>query len=393
MSIVNLLASLYSNVELTDKRDFNIFEILNLENDEVRLHSRILKYFIEKDIEGFIQSIPTEYWPFNNKPEGNSFLDVLIEVPAYSEHEILGDGRIDLLIRFNHFSIIIENKIYASDQNHQLIKYFKYGQTTGHDFLLIYLTPSGTMPQRQSFEIMDTVTDSGIHNLSVEKSFQLLSYKKNILSWLSRYQKNVKEFSVEHITLSQYIEVLNKICGIMDDKQKERIIGLMSNEAISSKLFYLKHDINTIESKIHDFWKKTAQQSHLAVSNISENTVCYKDGSIMLDIFQKSRNHINFYLEYKTNFHEAAFCGIWFNSSYLSQLQPILTKHKVQITDGFIDKKLIIAYSKESAIQNFINDKSENDIQDIVKEIEAYFMQKSELIREIKQVISCGSSE
>jgi hypothetical protein len=73
-------------------------------------------------------------------------------------------------------------------------------------------------------------------------------------------------------------------------------------------------------------------------------------------------------------------------------LQPILTKYKVQITDGFIDKKLI-TYSKENAIRNFINEESENDIQDIVKEIEAYFIQKSELIREIKQVINCGSPE
>jgi hypothetical protein len=393
MSIVNLLASLYSNVELTDERDFNIFEILNLENDEVRLHSRLLKYFIEKDIEGFKQSIASEYPQYKNILEVSTDHEVLIEVPAYSEHEILRDGRIDILIRFNNFSIIIENKIYAADQNHQLIKYFEYGKKTGHDFLLLYLTPSGTLPQRQSYEIMEPETASGIENLSLEKSFQLLSYKRNILSWLSRYQKNVKEFSVEHITLSQYIEVLNKICGIMDDKQKERIIGLMSNEAISSKLFYLKHDINTIESKIHDFWKKTAQQSHLAVSNTSENTVCVKDGSIMLDIFKKSRNEINFYLEYKTNFHEDAFCGIWFNSSYLSQLQPLLTKYKVQITDGFIDKKLIHAYSKENAIQNFISEKteSENDIHEIVQEIETYFIQKSELIREIKQVISCGS--
>lgn len=392
MSFTELISKLYSNVESKTENNFNIFEILNLEYDEVRLHSRILKYFIEKDPDGFKQSIASEYPQYKNILEVSINPKVLIEVPAYSEHDMLGAGRIDLLIRFNHFSIIIENKIYASDQNHQLIKYFKYGKTTGHDFLLLYLTPTGTMPQRHSFEIMDNATDSGIHNLSVEKSFQLLSYKNNILSWLSRYQKNVKEFSFEHITLSQYIEVLNKICGIMDDKQKERIIGLMSNKVISSKLFSLKHDINTIENKIHDFWKKTAQQSHLAVSNISENTVCFKDESIMLDIFQKSRNQINFYLEYKTNFHEDAFCGIWFNSSYLSQLQPILTKYKVQITDGFIDKKLI-PYSKENAIQNFINEESENDIQDIVKEIETYFIQKSELIREIKQVISCGSPE
>jgi hypothetical protein len=44
----------------------------------------------------------------------------------------------------------------------------------------------------------------------------------------------------------------------------------------------------------------------------------------------------------------------------------------------------LITYSKENAIRNFINEESENDIQDIVKEIEAYFIQKSELIREIK---------
>lgn len=49
-------------------------------------------------------------------------------------------GRIDILIETPKQLIVIENKIYASDQENQLMRYFKYCKSQNKSFRLLYLT-------------------------------------------------------------------------------------------------------------------------------------------------------------------------------------------------------------------------------------------------------------
>jgi hypothetical protein len=60
--LTNQVLSIYKNSVEKTENNFNIFRILQIESDEVRLHSRILKSLIELNIAGFISSIPTNYW-------------------------------------------------------------------------------------------------------------------------------------------------------------------------------------------------------------------------------------------------------------------------------------------------------------------------------------------
>ena len=64
------IAKIYENSTPQLEEEINIFKILNLEYDEVRLHSRILKFLIERDPSGFIESIPKQYWDEIGKPVG-----------------------------------------------------------------------------------------------------------------------------------------------------------------------------------------------------------------------------------------------------------------------------------------------------------------------------------
>ena len=53
-------------------------------------------------------------------------------------------GRIDIILEDGEHAIIIENKIYATDQHHQLLRYNNYGkQRFPKGFKLIYLTLDG----------------------------------------------------------------------------------------------------------------------------------------------------------------------------------------------------------------------------------------------------------
>ena len=54
----NDILEIYNFSDLKSESYFNIFKILQLDYDKVRLHSRILKFFIEEDPIGFINTIP-----------------------------------------------------------------------------------------------------------------------------------------------------------------------------------------------------------------------------------------------------------------------------------------------------------------------------------------------
>ena len=134
------IAKIYEHSTPQLEEEINIFKILNLEYDEVRLHSRILKFLIERDPSGFIESTPKQYWDEIGKPVGR-LLKVDLEKHCSSSEEDIKDGRIDLIVEFEQHLIIIENKILASDQPEQLIKYSKFGESinkTGKKCLLLY---------------------------------------------------------------------------------------------------------------------------------------------------------------------------------------------------------------------------------------------------------------
>jgi hypothetical protein len=381
MNSVESIVKIYGKLESPLRQDdFNIFSILNLEYDEVRLHSRILKRFIENDVDGFVNIIPSKYWINKIKPKENQFEEILIEVPVYSNNENLGDGRIDLLINFKGFSIIIENKIFAKDQENQLVKYHSYGEKFCDDFLLLYLTPLGKSPEDISIRFNDLI----IPSLEINKHFYNISYRYHILNWLNVYRDEKKNNNLENGVLNQYINSLNKICGIMDAQQKERIIELLNDQAVRSGLSLIKSDIQTIENKIHTFWLKVAQHIEEKSPKYFTSSPSIKEGSIMFDIFGMNRGQANFYLEYRPNFEETPFIGIWLNNYYLNKVQDVILRYNISSDRGFLDKMYFNDLFHKDVIVNYINGNEKSDIASIVEKIEKYLSDKTEIIAEIR---------
>ena len=88
-------------------------------------------------------------------------------------------GRIDILCDFGDFGIGIENKPRAGDQDEQLRKYHDYLKKRYNDqFCLIYLTPDGTEPSKESIEPEERDT------LMADGHLLLISYCDFILNWL-----------------------------------------------------------------------------------------------------------------------------------------------------------------------------------------------------------------
>lgn len=265
------ILNLYKGLKSKTKENLNVFKILNLEYDEVRLHSRMLKFFIEQDIDGFLKTIenavPIYSGLLNEKKIGN-FKQVHIEKSVYFLEEEFTDGRIDLLLEFDNFLIIIENKIYAKDQDYQLIKYDKYANSIkGDRYLILYLNPYGKDPSEHAII-------SSSKKLERNKHFHLFSYKEHILKWLEEFE--IKSAELKEI-LDQYKQTVKNICGTMSKEDEKRFEFFTQNETVINELLKDKN-------KLDQFLAYSVENLLSVISCRSSDLWIYKNNTIVNDI-------------------------------------------------------------------------------------------------------------
>jgi len=136
-----------------------------------------------------------------------------------------GKGRVDLYIhsKDKKYSIIIENKIGAKDQESQLYRYWRnliYSNVNNEKWKeskLVYLSPSGEKPSNKSLQIptKDSLGKYYGFPKELEKEIICISYKRNtrtksISDWLDNCLK-MREISKDknprlYYTLEQYKE-------------------------------------------------------------------------------------------------------------------------------------------------------------------------------------------
>lgn len=103
-------------------------------------------------------------------------------------------GRIDILLENRNYIIAIENKIYAVDQENQLIRYYNYIEEKNKEGLVVYLT----LDQRN----MDQYDDRFVN----------LTYKDDIALLLRNSIENNLPKSIKEI-IEQYLRIIEKLAG------------------------------------------------------------------------------------------------------------------------------------------------------------------------------------
>ena len=178
---------------------YNIFDILKLSTSEVRLHSSIIASLLCSDNHGAKNAFLKEFLRIPSLGLDDSFLDcskASVEVEKYiGPRTKTTGGRIDLFLSDGNNSLIIENKIYAYDQENQLLRYHNFKP----DGVLIYLTLFGEEPSKGS-----------IGNLNVEDII-CLSYRDDIIPWLSRCAQLAANLPYVRETINQYINTLKQL--------------------------------------------------------------------------------------------------------------------------------------------------------------------------------------
>ena len=240
--------------------NYNLFSILNIERYELKHSALIANLLDPKGSHGcgdaflrafFEIALKGTAYPFESSTPPNS----------YTEHyigPIAGDtgGRIDILVKSSHYGLIIENKIYAGDQNKQLTRYDNYGRETfGADgYLLVYLTLYGCDASKES-----TATKS-----AEEVGYLRLSYAKDILLWLKECVRLADNKPLVRESLNQYIRTIKQLTyQDMNQEDIQKIIDLAVDHpevvaTLSSKRDAIAEGIR--EKYIFDKLKEYADQ-------------------------------------------------------------------------------------------------------------------------------------
>ena len=136
-------------------------------------------------------------------------------VEVFNEYSI-GNGRIDILIKdAGGHAIIIENKIYASDQQEQLKRYNDYAvkEYGNGKFDILYLTLYGNDASQQS---------------AGDVEYRRISYAREITSWLSDCIEKSASLPLVRETLIQYRNHINQLTNQdMKTNEKQELLNLM----------------------------------------------------------------------------------------------------------------------------------------------------------------------
>jgi hypothetical protein len=206
--------------KLTNER-FNIFSVLRKDHDEEKLHSVFLAELLSpKGSHGLSTQFLTLFIEIVNQKYAGEFSFDASDAKVICEKHVGENGRIDIYVKSGKQLLLIENKIYAGDQNRQLIRYHNHME--GNDgSVLLYLTLDGHSPSKDS---------KG--ELKEGEDFYCISYKADILPWLESCLKEAVEVPAVRETIKQYINLIKKLTGGLMNQQLEKEITEIIKENI-----------------------------------------------------------------------------------------------------------------------------------------------------------------
>jgi PD-(D/E)XK nuclease superfamily len=186
---------------------FNIFNILSVESAEVN-HSKFLAELLDpKGTHGYENIFLQSFLELVSKETktANLFISDFenVRVSVEQSHTVRKkESRIDIVIETNTHAIVIENKIYAPDQEEQLKRYYiAKKELQNKETLVVYLTLSGKEPTAQS--------KKGVP----DNELVILSYGNHIKKWLEKSNEEaVKEPFLKSI-LEQYLHIIEQLTG------------------------------------------------------------------------------------------------------------------------------------------------------------------------------------
>ena len=232
---------------------FNIFNDLGFMSDEVHLHSMFLANLLNpkgshgqrgKFLEAFLKMLQKSFPAISADSLELDTAIASVEVEKYIGRQTDSEGgRIDIYLTDGKHSIIIENKIYAVDQHHQMLRYWNYGMSqkgndTEKSFVLIYLTLDGCSPSKDSLG----------EDLK-ENDIVCLSYKSDIRGWLDRCVELASRTPLVRETINQYISTIDILTNNVMEDNKE-LLDILCKEENLDAIYDIANNKNIVVNRI-----------------------------------------------------------------------------------------------------------------------------------------------
>jgi len=206
--------------------NYNLFKVIHMTSNETSVHSAFIADLLNpKGLHGmgdeflrlFVKTINTHGFDYDI-PESEVKIE---EVIGQKNLEDTSGGRLDIIIKNKKGqAIIIENKIYAKDQEAQMARYLNYANTKHKDkFLLLYLSLDG--------QVHDVdYTTKGV--AKIDEDFYTLSYREDILNWLIKCRQLAVDKPLLREGISHYINLVKYLTHTnMDDKAKKEMTDIV----------------------------------------------------------------------------------------------------------------------------------------------------------------------
>lgn len=209
-TILDRISQLHQNEQQKNASSgerFNIFQIIGLTSDEVRLHSQFIAELLNPNgTHGQGEIFLQKFLEFTG---ATGILTDLQNVSIHVEFPIgpvtsTSGGRIDILIQDNiNNAIIIENKIYAGDQENQLLRYFNFAkglEMKGGHFALLYLS---------LFE--KTASDYSLGEKLTHNDYHSISYQETIINWMESCMESIQDIPKLGAGIEHYIQLIKQL--------------------------------------------------------------------------------------------------------------------------------------------------------------------------------------
>lgn len=255
LNSVNLIISKYKEIEKVSGEHYNIFSVMGMENSEVKTHSAIIGDLLNANGSHFMgdvflklfietvqrQSESQKLKDFKFETEHSNCL--VEEFKGKKNAEEITGGRIDLVIKDAKGEVIvIENKIFAPEQENQIQRY----KNEYPDGMMLFLTLDGK----------DSVSAG---NLVIDEDYHLICYEKTIINWLELCLKETFNQPILRETLKQYIVLIKKLTNQSTNKNmSEEIINIIESNFEASAEIY-KNFQKVLEIKQSYFLKNLSE--------------------------------------------------------------------------------------------------------------------------------------
>ncbi len=200
LEAAQFIASHRAQVARLSGANFNVFRVLRMEGDEVRLHSRFIAELLDPRgshgqgsafLEMFLGQVDCTLL-------GDSRIDVTearVEAPHYIGPTLWKDedstgGSIDIFITDNARHISIENKIESPEGRHQVDRYCNYRRKRN---FVLFLTPDG-----------------GCANTK-KCNYAPISYAEHIIPWLECCHRHCTDLPALRESIKQYLFLVREL--------------------------------------------------------------------------------------------------------------------------------------------------------------------------------------